>query len=80
MLEATFDFASSKPVKESKNKYNHVAAHQPPDTATVDINTNNSKSQPSIEQSPTAPSNPVKQTTIRGCHKVRFPKPLVTEC
>ncbi|GFS85230.1 hypothetical protein NPIL_379501 [Nephila pilipes] len=31
---------------------------------TEDTNTNNSESQPSIKQSPTVPSNPVKQNTL----------------
>ncbi|GFT42807.1 uncharacterized protein NPIL_658231 [Nephila pilipes] len=35
LLEAPFDLASPKSVKESKTKYNYVLAHIPPEIATV---------------------------------------------
>ncbi|GFX85361.1 transposon Ty3-I Gag-Pol polyprotein [Trichonephila clavipes] len=35
MIESTFEFASPKPITESKTKYNYAVSHLPPDIATV---------------------------------------------
>ncbi|GFT99233.1 transposon Ty3-I Gag-Pol polyprotein [Nephila pilipes] len=35
MLEATYDLASPRPVKESTTKYYHIVVHLPPEIARV---------------------------------------------
>ncbi|GFT90305.1 hypothetical protein NPIL_682621 [Nephila pilipes] len=62
----------SRQAKVTRQTKSPIGTFSPPDAYSAhihidfieDINTNNSESQPNIRQSPTAPSNPVKQTII----------------